>query len=246
MERARTVATLMALGLLMAWSAGCVDDTADEADQGITDAATADLKGQPMDQGLEGATDVIYWDWPVPDAPPPDAPLPDQAAVDSLPPDYKPTPDLYLGDSGPPHVVTCSATHGCKTNITCPVGKPCEVKCTGSYTCSGITITCPAGQSCKVTCSGSYACKGGSTIDCSKSSSCSVLCSGNYACKDKSEIKCGAGPCAVTCNQSFACGAAKVDCAKSCYCNIKCSGFNACSGMTKSCPTAGCGVNKCP
>lgn len=245
MNYARTMTALNTLALLVVWSTGCVD-TSTLPDQ---DAAA---DAQSMDQQLEGLTDAIWWDWPVSDAPPADAPAPDaptgpdQTMVDGMQPDLKPAPDLYLGDSGPPHVITCSANYSCKTSIACPANKPCEIKCTGNYSCSGIAITCPAGRSCKVTCSGSYACKGGSTIDCSKSSSCSVLCSGGYACKDKSVVKCGAGPCDVTCNQNFACGTASVECAQSCYCSIKCSGFNACSGMTKSCPTVGCGVNTCP
>lgn len=131
-------------------------------------------------------------------------------------------------------------------------GKTCVIDCAVNPERCRTQITCPVGLSCNVKCSGQNDCRSG--ISCTGAKACTITCSGSGSCRD---IACGSGACTVDCSGVSSCR--NVSCGGSCACDVSCGGPVSCSGglscrsaaCTQQASPFGCtskpiGCNTCP
>ncbi len=99
-------------------------------------------------------------------------------------------------------VVDCSMSpNGCSTQIVCPVGWACTIKCNVANSCRN-------------------------GVNCLMSTACNVECSGNSSCRN---VACGTGPCKVGCTGTNSCRG--ISCGASCACDVTCPQAALCDNV---------------
>ena len=110
--------------------------------------------------------------------------------------------------------------------------KECNVDCANDpdpTTCAS-QITCPAGFSCAIKCNSASSCRMG--ISCAAATACKIECSGFGSCRN---VQCGPGACDVNCSGSQSCGGATsggISCGQSCACDVTCGTSANCFNVT--------------
>ncbi|RLB51650.1 MAG: hypothetical protein DRJ42_16420 [Deltaproteobacteria bacterium] len=142
-----------------------------------------------------------------------------------------PTTDVRC-PSGMPCRIRCEGDGACPERLHCPEdGQPCTVTCVGPNSCARAT-DCEGASTCDVTCTGADSCAGSN--NCKDAASCNITCDGPAACAGKAQ--CRASDCTVLCSGEGSCVGAN-ECGLGGRCAVTCSGDRSCAAGT-TCPDA--------
>jgi hypothetical protein len=93
--------------------------------------------------------------------------------------------------------VSCGS-NGCKGELTCAPGMPCEVTCSGNKSCNALKVNCPAGYACSVICSGKSSCSD-LKLNCNGIGPCTLNCTEPTSDCGTATVTCDTGRCRATC-----------------------------------------------